>query len=174
MYIVTKTAQQTKGRQAKTCYCKDDPIAPKGERRLISAIDSLHTAPNVTFKRFPAASTLFMHCTSSTKTAAAPGCFLSHWAHWAGRVAHAPRGACVITRASLYDLLGVASSASTAEIRTAFRRLAARYHPDLNSSFLAHEKFQVSSTSTKSVCASITTLVGCMVPATSCVCRNRP
>lgn len=53
-----------------------------------------------------------------------------------------PRAA-VVLRSSLYDLLGVTSAASTAEIRTAYRRLAARYHPDQNSSLLAHEKFQV-------------------------------
>jgi hypothetical protein len=52
------------------------------------------------------------------------------------------RSAC-ITRTSLYDLLGVTSSASTGDIRTAYRRLAARYHPDVNSSLIAHEKFQV-------------------------------
>ena len=32
----------------------------------------------------------------------------------------------------LYDRLGVASTASDAEIRAAFRRLAKQYHPDRN------------------------------------------
>jgi hypothetical protein len=101
-----------------------------------------------------------MHCsfsTTKTATAASHSSFLPP-CYCASRVApHAPRGACVVTRASLYDLLGVASSASTAEIRTAFRRLAARYHPDQNSSLLAHEKFQVGCTYTTffSVCVSI-------------------
>lgn len=46
-------------------------------------------------------------------------------------------------RASLYELLGVDSSASSADIRSAYRRLATLYHPDVNPSVAAHERFQV-------------------------------
>jgi hypothetical protein len=46
-------------------------------------------------------------------------------------------------RASLYELLGVDKSASSADIRTAYRRLATLYHPDVNPSVTAHERFQV-------------------------------
>uniref|UniRef100_A0A383W3X5 J domain-containing protein n=1 Tax=Tetradesmus obliquus TaxID=3088 RepID=A0A383W3X5_TETOB len=45
-------------------------------------------------------------------------------------------------RASLYELLGVDSSASSADIRSAYRRLATLYHPDVNPSVAAHERFQ--------------------------------
>ncbi|KAF6254240.1 hypothetical protein COO60DRAFT_1542664 [Scenedesmus sp. NREL 46B-D3] len=46
-------------------------------------------------------------------------------------------------RASLYELLGVDRSASSADIRSAYRRLATLYHPDVNPSVTAHERFQV-------------------------------
>jgi hypothetical protein len=46
-------------------------------------------------------------------------------------------------RASLYELLGVDKSASSADIRSAYRRLATLYHPDVNPSVTAHERFQV-------------------------------
>lgn len=46
-------------------------------------------------------------------------------------------------KTSLYDLLGVDSTATTAQIRAAYRRLATIYHPDVNGSGTAIEKFQV-------------------------------
>ncbi|KAH8962000.1 hypothetical protein BDL97_05G078300 [Sphagnum fallax] len=42
---------------------------------------------------------------------------------------------------SLYETLGVASSASEKEIRQAYRRLALKYHPDVNKKADAQEQF---------------------------------
>ena len=42
----------------------------------------------------------------------------------------------------LYSALGVPSSASTADIKSAFRRLAAHYHPDRNPSPDAPARFR--------------------------------
>ena len=42
-----------------------------------------------------------------------------------------------------YSALGVPSSASTADIKTAFRRLAAHYHPDRNASPDAPARFRL-------------------------------
>ena len=41
-----------------------------------------------------------------------------------------------------YDVLGVDKSASDAEIKSAFRKLAKKYHPDLNKEPDAAEKFK--------------------------------
>lgn len=41
----------------------------------------------------------------------------------------------------LYDILGVSRQASQEEIRSAFRRLARQYHPDVNKSPTANEEF---------------------------------
>lgn len=41
-----------------------------------------------------------------------------------------------------YEILQVKTSASASEIKTAYRRLALRYHPDKNQSSLAEEKFK--------------------------------
>ncbi len=45
-------------------------------------------------------------------------------------------------RHDLYDVLGVARTASRETIKEAYRRLAVRYHPDRNKSPDAEEKFQ--------------------------------
>ncbi|MDW8238242.1 MAG: J domain-containing protein [Acidobacteriota bacterium] len=42
---------------------------------------------------------------------------------------------------SLYDILGVSRQASPEEVRSAFRRLARQYHPDVNKSPNANEEF---------------------------------
>ena len=42
-----------------------------------------------------------------------------------------------------YSALGVPSSASTADIKSAFRRLAAHYHPDRNASPDAPARFRL-------------------------------
>lgn len=46
------------------------------------------------------------------------------------------------TPADPYDVLGVASSASLADIRLVFRRKASQYHPDRNTAPDAAERFR--------------------------------
>src|SRR5450756_917105 len=50
------------------------------------------------------------------------------------------------TKKNFYDLLGVKKSASSEDIRKAFRKLARKYHPDVNpGDKTAEEKFKVMS-----------------------------
>ncbi|MCI6819446.1 MAG: DnaJ domain-containing protein, partial [Campylobacter sp.] len=43
---------------------------------------------------------------------------------------------------SLYETLGIAKGASNDEIKKAYRKLAKEYHPDINKSPEAEEKFK--------------------------------
>jgi tetratricopeptide (TPR) repeat protein len=43
--------------------------------------------------------------------------------------------------ADCYRLLGLIDGASTAQVKASYRRLARRYHPDVNGDEFAHEKF---------------------------------
>lgn len=47
-------------------------------------------------------------------------------------------------RLSFYSVLGVTEDATLAEIKSAFRRLARRWHPDHNTGPVAKTKYQVS------------------------------
>ena len=46
------------------------------------------------------------------------------------------------TKRDYYEVLGVVRTASAAEIRTAYRKLARQYHPDLNTSEDAEDRFK--------------------------------
>jgi len=47
-----------------------------------------------------------------------------------------------MTNRDYYDILGISKSASTAEIKSAYRKLALKWHPDRNKESDAHEKFK--------------------------------
>lgn len=46
------------------------------------------------------------------------------------------------TKRDFYDILGIGKSASAAEIKSAYRKLALQWHPDRNKAPDAHEKFK--------------------------------
>lgn len=115
-----------------------------GKGRPVSSSTHIHTEDHFLHIHTPQTHLLYRHGFMYSSAAVAPP--QPPTAVAPPRRSHSSRRfSRIITRTSLYDLLGVSSSASTADIRSAYRRLAARYHPDVNSSIVAHEKFQASS-----------------------------
>lgn len=55
---------------------------------------------------------------------------------------HSARGSAVIVRADYYSALGVGKSADKKEIKSAYRKLAREYHPDVNKDAGAEDKFK--------------------------------
>ena len=47
-----------------------------------------------------------------------------------------------MAKRDLYEVLGVSKSASQDEIKSSYRKLAKKYHPDLNKEPGAEEKFK--------------------------------
>jgi curved DNA-binding protein CbpA len=48
-----------------------------------------------------------------------------------------------VSEKSLYDILGLSSNASSTEIKAAFRKMAKKFHPDINTSHNAGEFFKL-------------------------------
>ena len=48
----------------------------------------------------------------------------------------------MVTERDYYDVLGVARGASDEEIKRAFRKAAQRWHPDVNKTDEAHDRFK--------------------------------
>lgn len=86
--------------------------------------------------RSPAASRPF-----STARVGSPPKGSSRIAGWPSSRARSRPSRMVRMGADLYDVLGVDRGASKAELKSAFRKLARQYHPDVNDSPEAKDKF---------------------------------
>ena len=57
---------------------------------------------------------------------------------------------------SLYETLGISKGASSDEIKKAYRKLARKYHPDINKDPGAEDKFkEINTTSTAILCLAV-------------------
>ncbi|XP_020251228.1 chaperone protein dnaJ A6, chloroplastic-like [Asparagus officinalis] len=82
--------------------------------------------------------------TSSKASFFAPVSIYSFFKHGPSQNLHRRKGSRLIVRANAdyYSVLGVSKNASKSEIKSAYRKLARNYHPDVNKESGAEQKFK--------------------------------